>query len=837
MPRIISETNLQSIFKSLGSVERVVDDYFTSEGSFRSKYTTAWNDSAFSGDRDDSQNGQEFAYNIQGPDQGPTSRRNSEEGAQQFPRPPSRTNNTTPLNGLTDYAAQNAGVQPSLAQQEEDNLQRAIEASRRDVAGLPELDYQDQQEAGVLGADGTAQPQFGPATRPHYDLESWSLVQLSDHAVPASQRKRQPEAPAFIRGGVLGGYLTILHSIPTARNLLLKKGEEPQTCAHYPQWWNGQWENSSPVEDFKECDVDSPSFIEIELELKRLMAFLDDTERSYASCEKISEHLGSAVFGEFNSVTESFNSYLNWGNEDTDIKEKFCSTIESRLPDGEVLGRSKWSSLVARNVRDDSLSLSTLYELIDTILWENLYENDRRGVTSVLAETADVFTISVNSDTNAGIVQIPEEFYPERWLDSRFEEALKIQKGLRGARKSYLEASKARMNLPTFHDPVAGTRVRKREYLEKTEGRLQAYKDYVEGRARFRTVANSDYEVDRYPDYRLAEFELTAEETTLHDRVARAAEYCKSAVEHHGSQTTAANLELERIRAKQKFLGRLLTEPNKLGRPKPMTCKKYTLRGIATDDAVYLRKEADGDLIELDDVQPTTESQWWRLAHDARSNPYPVTTELLSFDEMHSRVWTDSKQPMIVYSTDETTKEHREALPAALGRFIKVDNKAFRQELQQEETMERQGDMITMFDSTSPSKRKHRESIDSMASNRPSVGGSERDPFASDYSEADEPSQKRRSPHDDEASPPLPQRPGSAQPMELTMPVIDGVEPAEEEPVTEIHVDEKTIQSTNSKPPEMQERQQPGTVTQFLSTDGDKTPAGGQQDQVRMDLL
>jgi hypothetical protein len=71
--------------------------------------------------------------------------------------------------------------------------------------------------------------------------------------------------------------------------------------------------------------------------------------------------------------------------------------------------------------------------------------------------------------------------------------------------------------------------------------------------------------------------------------------------------------QLEQIQAKQRFLGRLLTKPEKPGRPSPMTCKKYLLRGIATDkDIVYVCQRVPSEPADPESSDAPTD-QWWRL--------------------------------------------------------------------------------------------------------------------------------------------------------------------------------------------------------------------------------
>lgn len=58
-----------------------------------------------------------------------------------------------------------------------------------------------------------------------------------------------------------------------------------------------------------------------------------------------------------------------------------------------------------------------------------------------------------------------------------------------------------------------------------------------------------------------------------------------------------------------------------------MTCKKYQLRGIATErDIMYVCRRQQTDLIDLGDA-PKKPDQWWRLAY-ARGEEHPVKAEV-----------------------------------------------------------------------------------------------------------------------------------------------------------------------------------------------------------------
>jgi hypothetical protein len=86
---------------------------------------------------------------------------------------------------------------------------------------------------------------------------------------------------------------------------------------------------------------------------------------------------------------------------------------------------------------------------------------------------------------------------------------------------------------------------------------------------------------------------------------------------------------MERTKAKQRLLGKLLTDPDKPGRPKPLSGKKWLLRGVATStDVVYVCRRREQDLIELEGAEPS--DQWWKLAY-VPSDEQPVKAEVSTY--------------------------------------------------------------------------------------------------------------------------------------------------------------------------------------------------------------
>jgi len=152
-----------------------------------------------------------------------------------------------------------------------------------------------------MGITGThtspVNPNFMPAEEnKDYDPNQWALTttvtkevarELSPH-----ERMRQSGCPAFFKPSAasynLANALTILHSIPKAREAFLSRPHVLQYYRHQPDWWSGE-----RIETPRVINVDGykPRFCEAEdeiAEIQRLMAFLDGTDRAYATVDVLS---------------------------------------------------------------------------------------------------------------------------------------------------------------------------------------------------------------------------------------------------------------------------------------------------------------------------------------------------------------------------------------------------------------------------------------------------------------------------------------------------------------------------------------------------------------------
>lgn len=193
-------------------------------------------------------------------------------------------------------------------------------------------------------------------------------------------------------------------------------------------------------------------------------------------------------------------------------------------------------------------------------------------------------------------------------------------------------------------------------------------------------------------------------------------------------------------------------------------------------------------------------------------------TQKTEIERVLREVWQVTKTPLLIYATEEALDAPIVPLTGPLERFARAENKAFRQELTQENTHEsderRPGP--TFVDPISPSKRKHRsDSIGSMDSNRASIGSDDsRYPFEEQslQSFGGPPSYGQAasgSVFGEHVVPPAlpPRRPdGYATATSATAtPATLAADEAETQ-----HVEE-------AKAPEMQERQRPPSLVRFAS--------------------
>ncbi|KAL2873935.1 hypothetical protein SGCOL_010906 [Colletotrichum sp. CLE4] len=702
---------------------------------FRRKYT--WDDTAFGASRDGEPNHTGIAFNIEAPDnaviQGVTPP--PENGfygpsAGAPSRPPSRTNNRSPLGA------------PSTAAQEEDDYNRAIRDSQRDADYIP-------QEAGVTGGSANA-PHFGPANRSDYDSNSWAMVTtatssyqttVDDDPAP-SARKREDDAPAFLVQRTtartskhhLDSVLTILHEIPLARNILLQGGEQAASYGHNSEWWKGQPIYAPHVlaamnqGDLQWADDMKPDFYE---EIHRLMAFLDLTERSYGSIDSMADLIPKTNFA---TERQFFDTLVEKTDADVikPLTHLACPMSTDTLE--KTQDPHRFAFLNFELTKSQYEKTTSLYEAWNWIVWHDVMTwlelNADTGMV-VLDDMGEVMTVVIDGDGTPDKLDIPEVWYPERYLESRKEEAKICQEHLAWVHRMLYDAESKEFELTKWIDPKTDKVHNKEEMLEKTVKEYESHVNYLDGRGRFRELRKSDD--DEQGNLRLEDVPcvLSEAEEELFQSSQKVLQRCKWQLAQVREKQQKLKWERERLEERKQYLNTILTNPDKPGLSKPFTGKKYLLRGIATQQNVtYVCKRAEPALIDIDET-PTLVDQWWRLSYSAKQY---AKAEKYTFQQVVDSIYFETKNPLLVYATEDAINTPVAPLSDALLRFAKAENKIFRQELNQETTEEVANLRNTNMSPISPSKRKYRSgSVDSMATNRASLGNSDTNSRAGDF--------------------------------------------------------------------------------------------------------
>lgn len=198
--------------------------------------------------------------------------------------------------------------------------------------------------------------------------------------VDAPARERQQEEPVFLKPFVSGDFLpalfVILHNIPSCRNHLLSSNRYLDDYGHNESWWMGEairgpslvYNSENKSDDSQGTTTPVPQIV---AETQRLMAFLDESERSYGSAEVVAHMQDFATNGSPDLATAS-------------VLQRFVETWDKTFPEDPLF------RLSVMNVREESATtdLSLLHidnsshaihlppnaasfsEVLDNTLWE-----------------------------------------------------------------------------------------------------------------------------------------------------------------------------------------------------------------------------------------------------------------------------------------------------------------------------------------------------------------------------------------------------------------------------------------------------------------------------------
>ncbi|KAL7273778.1 hypothetical protein RUND412_003355 [Rhizina undulata] len=632
-----------------------------------------WNESVWDAPREgldtSAQSGHNFHNNYQSQSRTDTARRNyqvqgpdvltpSFEGMKS--RPPSRTSNRIDLTGPEDNDA---------------DLAKALAASMEYVSGVNTAGYYTQQETGITGTHTSpTNPYFGPAPPDReYDPGQWALTTTQTHEIyldPAPvDRRRLPGEPAFLKpaapGQNLHAAITILHSIPLAREKLLMRDRILPDYGQDGQWWNGRKIQASRIINLADDEMPAWSDVPDEIaEVQRIMAFLDQTKRAYGSVESLANI--SSIKDTSSGPVSSF--LLAWG-EDKYVEPFFSVATQQPLVDIETPSSTNAEESLSTErfyVLDLQIPAepeSTIYDAFDRVIWPG----DGQG--EVYVKFADVLCLQfkTNWDPRKGSgVNIPTELYPDRYTrtyaDIAREVQQKIQKKL--AEIDDLEQKEERL-----------LKFRPRGYGRGTEtydpkALMEISFKHFETGSQFNAVDSGSANMSISSDSGVLDVNLALKQ--LWAKI-------EKKLSNLSSLKQEAHVALKKLRAS-------FTSPeDKPENFPPLT--KYSLRGFCPDSKTtyLLRNSADG-----------SGEQWWSISwgtqNQAATASYETTAtasyelRMISVEDVLEATKNNGDGDLLLIYANENALNPKDgvdmSLPEPLQMFIDRDNAAFQTELQ-----------------------------------------------------------------------------------------------------------------------------------------------------------
>jgi hypothetical protein len=344
------------------------------------------------------------------------------------------------------------------------DLQKALAESAQE-AGLP------PQEFGVTSTNSV---HFGPVTRETYEHRQWQMVHVPNGSTHGQQRtpkaedrKRQPGSPAILKPGPddhrLASLITIYHEIPLAREIFLRKEDLLPDYGHSPQWWGGT--SIVRPRDLRRSSGGDASIKQLQYELQRLMAFLDKTDRSYGSVEPLTR-LEAVENTQFWDMESKF--FEAWSKVDsTTVDAFFSAAVQPHTDESnqDVESEPKQFAILDLNLPniDDLGESQTLYDLIDTTLWQ--YSGSEVSNSAYMAHVADIVTFRVRGGPSSRPVIIPEAWSPERYMQSNRDAAVLLRQHQNVFKMRMKEISQLERLLSSVNVP-GGRTVKAKDLLE-----------------------------------------------------------------------------------------------------------------------------------------------------------------------------------------------------------------------------------------------------------------------------------------------------------------------------------------------------------------------------------
>lgn len=344
------------------------------------------------------------------------------------------------------------------------------------------------QESGITTAPETLHelPFFGPATHNHHNPDEWAMIRAAPKSLdpPPSGRKRDISVPVFLTCRAttdrhpLGPLTMMLHEISAARNFFLLLQGASEKYGSNNGWWRGEHIVAIGPEGFATMDV---SLVD---ESQRLMAFLDQSDRSYGTADSLCA----------NPLMRS-----GWGDPTVKFFESLynCSTSQElprmwttvKVDSGGDIRPQEFAILEFKIQNDMPEAMCNLYSQWDSLFWiqhdGNHWQDDSDKELTIASIEVPAKVMTMRVTTDGTRIEIPQVLYIDRYLDSNVETARKMQNQMFLMWKAIGKARDMEIELLQIKTKT-GTTANRRDVLESLIARSEGLIWQVRTRALWR---------------------------------------------------------------------------------------------------------------------------------------------------------------------------------------------------------------------------------------------------------------------------------------------------------------------------------------------------------------
>jgi hypothetical protein len=342
---------------------------------------------------------------------------------------------------------------------------------------------ENSQESGVVGSAGTAGV-LRPATQNYYDSASWALVPAtkSTEYVPDASLHEQirRDQPGFIKPAVgdnhLPALITMLHAIPLIRNALLAPEISTSNYWRGEDWWKGAASSATIIVN-DDTGTEVGAELEFLYEVQRLVAFLDTSERTYASLESLLQ-LDAWTQPRFSVPDETTRNDIvkflmrwSWAYHKhvpaAQLEGLLCSEVN-------VNGETRGSHVLEIEMGsvDTEFLEPTLYDYIDEILFTDYG-------SAHITKPSNVLVLSLDPKGSTRNCKIPAILYADRYLEEN-RAAVQANFAERKFRNGLLGTLEAKVEDLKYYTPQKVQYPKKMETLTLLKNSMRAFESDTE---------------------------------------------------------------------------------------------------------------------------------------------------------------------------------------------------------------------------------------------------------------------------------------------------------------------------------------------------------------------